>query len=147
MSLQEITDTAAEASKLIGKSGRLAQQHNENKKGATQTIFECIKTALNDYNMPPKNFRIDVFTNAGYPVDVFEVDGAKNTLNVDGEKPPATLQQVFARCSTYHKIHKNLDVESYNDIRNALEKVDVVGAAVTQHVKKGAPLQLPGDAA
>jgi hypothetical protein len=120
---------------LIGKSGRLAQQHNENKKGATQTIFECIKTALNDYNMPPKNFRIEVFLQAGHPVEVYDIDGEKRVENSDGEKPHGTLKTVFTQCVTYHKMHKNLDVESYNNIRDALKKVDVVGDAVKLQMK------------
>jgi hypothetical protein len=135
MAIETVIDTAAEASKLIGKSGRLAKQHTENKKSATQTIFECIKTALNDYQMTPKQFRVDVYLQAGHPIEVYEIDGKKDTLNVDGEKPHATLKQVFARCSTYHKLNGNLDIETYNDVRNALETVDVVGNAVKQQMK------------
>ena len=135
MDINTLTENAVVAAKEIGKAGRLAKQHGENRKSATQTVFECIKTALNDYQVAPKQFRIEVFLQAGHPITVYDIDGEKSIHNADGEKPHGTLKTVFSRCATYHKLNGNLDVEAYNDVLNALKDIDEVGEVVKKRKK------------
>tara|TARA_R100000781_G_scaffold2446_1_gene3967 strand:- start:740 stop:1210 length:471 start_codon:yes stop_codon:yes gene_type:complete len=121
MDINAIIIKAADASHAVAKADRLGKSHAEDKKAATQIIFECVKAANVEHGMTPGAFRVQFSIEAGYSCREYDVDG-KLLAEHEGEKMPQTAQSIISSCGRYYKEFKTFDnANCIADIRNAFK--------------------------
>jgi hypothetical protein len=119
MDINAIISTAAEATKRVVKADRLGKSHAEDKKSATQIVFQCVKEACDNHDMTPGEFRVRFAIEAGYSCREYDVDGS--FIEHEGEKMPKTTQTIISLCGKLHKERGKIDVNNVTELRNALK--------------------------
>ena len=119
MDINAIIIKAADASHAVAKADRLGKSHAEDKKAATQVVFECVKSAHDNFGMRPAEFRVQFAIEAGYSCREYDVDGS--FVEHEGEKMPKTAQTIISLCGKLHKERGKIDVANVTELRNALK--------------------------
>lgn len=119
MDINSIITTAADATAAAERAARLGKGHTEDKKAATQVIFECVKAANVEHGMTPGEFRVRFAIESGYSCREYDVDGS--FVEHEGEKMPKTTQTIISLCGKLHKERGTIDVDNVTELRNALK--------------------------
>tara|TARA_R110002126_G_C10317423_1_gene488572 strand:+ start:167 stop:703 length:537 start_codon:yes stop_codon:yes gene_type:complete len=117
-----ILKTLELSDKAIGKG-------TENKVSACDAILDTFRTAYDTFGVVPFQFWQDICEEMGFAHDKFDAETAVS-VKIVGEKPHKTLSQVASRVKKYFEKERNLNVESFKEVRKALEK-----APATDYVK------------
>lgn len=119
MDINSIISTAADATAAAERAARLGKGHAEDKKAATQVIFECVKAAHDNFGIRPGEFRVQFAIESGYSCREYDVDGS--FVEHEGEKMPQTAQTIISLCGKLHKERGKIDVANVTELRNALK--------------------------
>ena len=113
-----LVDTVAAIVKVFDKAATAADKAADNKAAACDDILATFRVALNEYDIPPFYFWVDICAANGYAHTRLDPATGKTT-KIEGEKPHNTLKNVASQIKKYYENNKNLDVASYTELRKA----------------------------
>jgi len=113
-----LVDTVAAIVKVFDKAATAADKAADNKAAACDDILATFRVALNEYDVPPFYFWMDICEANGYAYTRLDPATGKTT-KVEGDKPHNTLKNVASQIKKYFENNKNLEIETYTELRKA----------------------------
>ena len=113
-----LVDTVAAIVKVFDKAATAADKAADNKAAACDDILATFRVALNEYDVPPFYFWMDICEANGYAYSRLDPATGKTT-KVEGDQPHNTLKNVASQIKKYYENNKNIDVASYTELRKA----------------------------
>ena len=113
-----LVETVSAIVKVFDKAAKAADKAADNKAAACDDILSTFRVALNEYDVPPFYFWMDICAANGYAYTRLDPATGKTT-KIDGDKPHNTLKNVASQIKKYYENNKNLDVETYTELRKA----------------------------
>ena len=113
-----LVDTVAAIVKVFDKAANAADKAADNKAAACDDILSTFRVALNEYDLPPFYFWMDVCEANGYAYTRLDPATGKTT-KVDGDKPHNTLKNVASQIKKYFENNGNLEIATYTELRKA----------------------------
>jgi len=113
-----LVDTVAAIVKVFDKAANAADKAADNKAAACDDILATFRVALNEYDVPPFYFWMDICEANGYAYSRLDPATGKTT-KVEGDQPHNTLKNVASQIKKYYENNKNIDVASYTELRKA----------------------------
>jgi len=112
----ELVATVSNIVKVFDNAANAADKAADNKAAACDAILATFREALNDYDVPPFYFWIDICAANGFAHTRLDPATGKTT-KVDGEKPHNTLKNVASQIKKYFENNGNLEIETYTELR------------------------------
>jgi len=113
-----LVDTVAAIVKVFDKAATAADKAADNKAAACDDILATFRVAYNEYDLPPFYFWMDICAANGYAYTHLDPKTGKTT-KVEGDKPHNTLKNVASQIKKYYENNKNLEIETYTELRKA----------------------------
>ena len=113
-----LVDTVAAIVKVFNKAANAADKAADNKAAACDDILATFRVALNEYDVPPFYFWMDICEANGYAYTRLDPATGKTT-KVEGDKPHNTLKNVASQIKKYFENNGNLEIETYTELRKA----------------------------
>ena len=113
-----LVDTVAAIVKVFDKAATAADKAADNKAAACDDILATFRVALNEYDVPPFYFWMDICEANGYAYSRLDPATGKTT-KVEGDKPHNTLKNVASQIKKYFENNGNLEIETYTELRKA----------------------------
>lgn len=112
----ELVATVSNIVKVFDKAANAADKAADNKAAACDAILAAFQSALNDYDVPPFYFWIDICAANGFAHTRLDPATGKTT-KIDGDKPHNTLKNVASQIKKYFENNGNLEIETYTELR------------------------------
>lgn len=112
----ELVKTVSDIVKVFDKAATAADKAADNKAAACDDILSTFRVALNEYDLPPFYFWMDVCEANGYAYTRLDPATGKTT-KVDGDKPHNTLKNVASQIKKYFENNGNLEIGTYTELR------------------------------
>ena len=113
-----LIDTVAAIVKTLDKAANAADKAAESKSSACDDILATFREALNQYDLTPFYFWMDICEANGYAYTRLDPATGKTT-KIDGDKPHNTLKNVASQIKKYFENNGNLEIDSYTELRKA----------------------------
>jgi hypothetical protein len=113
-----LVETVSAIVKVFDKSAKAADKAADNKVAACDDILSTFRVALNDYDVPPFYFWMDICEANGYAYSRLDPATGKTT-KVEGDKPHNTLKNVATQIKKYFENNGNLEIATYTELRKA----------------------------
>jgi len=113
-----LVDTVAAIVKVFDKAAKDADKAADNKAAACDDILATFRVALNEYDVPPFYFWMDICEAKGYAYTRLDPATGKTT-KVEGDKPHNTLKNVASQIKKYFENNGNLEIDTYTELRKA----------------------------
>ena len=110
--------TVAAIVKVFDKAANASDKAADSKAAACDDILSTFRVALNEYDLPPFYFWADICAANGYAYTHLDPKTGKTT-KVEGDKPHNTLKNVASQIKKYFENNKNLEIDSYTELRKA----------------------------
>ena len=111
-----LVSTVASIVKAFDKAADAADKAADNKAAACDDILATFRVALNEYDLPPFYFWMDVCEANGYAYTRLDPATGKTT-KIDGDKPHNTLKNVASQIKKYFEDNGNLEIGTYTELR------------------------------
>ena len=111
-----LVDTVSAIVKVMDKATKAADKAADNKAAACDDILATFRVALNDYDVPPFYFWMDMCAANGYAYQHLDAATGKTT-KVEGDKPHNTLKNVASQIKKYFENNGNLEIGTYTELR------------------------------
>ena len=112
----ELVATVSNIVKVFDNAANAADKAADSKAAACDAILATFREALNQYDVPPFYFWIDICAANGFAHTRLDPATGKTT-KVDGDKPHNTLKNVASQIKKYFENNDNLDIEKYTELR------------------------------
>jgi len=113
-----LVETVAAIVKVFDKAANDADAAADSKATACDDILVTFRVAYNEYDIPPFYFWADICEANGYAYTRLDPATGKTT-KVEGDKPHNTLKNVASQIKKYFENNKNLEIETYTELRKA----------------------------
>ena len=113
-----LLDTVAAIVKVFDKAAAAADEAADNKAAACDDILTTFRVALNEHDLPPFYFWMDICEANGFAHTRLDPATGKTT-KIDGDKPHNTLKNVASQIKKYFENNGNLEIDSYTELRKA----------------------------
>ena len=114
----ELVSTVSAIVKVFDKAANAADNAADNKAAACDDILATFRVALNEYDIPPFYFWMDVCEANDYAYTRLDPATGKTT-KIDGDKPHNTLKNVASQIKKYFENNGNLEIDTYTELRKA----------------------------
>ena len=111
-----LVDTVSAIVKVMDKATKAADKAADNKAAACDDILATFRVALNEYDVPPFYFWMDICEANGYAYTRLDPATGKTT-KIDGDKPHNTLKNVASQIKKYYENNGNLEIGTYTELR------------------------------
>ena len=111
-----LVETVSAIVKVMDKATKAADKAADNKAAACDDILATFRVALNDYDVPPFYFWMDICEANGYAYTRLDPATGKTT-KIDGDKPHNTLKNVASQIKKYYENNGNLEIGTYTELR------------------------------
>lgn len=113
-----LVDTVSAIVKVMDKATKAADKAADNKAAACDDILATFRVALNEYDVPPFYFWMDICAANGYAHTRLDPATGKTT-KVEGDKPHNTLKNVASQIKKYFENNGNIEIDTYTELRKA----------------------------
>ena len=113
-----LVETVSAIVKVFDKAAKASDKAADNKVAACDDILATFRVALNDYDLPPFYFWMDICEANGYAYSRLDPATGKTT-KIDGDKPHNTLKNVASQIKKYFENNGNLEIATYTELRKA----------------------------
>jgi len=113
-----LVETVSAIVKVFDKAAKASDKAADNKAAACDDILSTFRVALNEYDLPPFYFWMDVCEANGYAYTRLDPATGKTT-KVEGAKPHNTLKNVASQIKKYFENNGNLEIATYTELRKA----------------------------
>jgi hypothetical protein len=114
----ELVATVSNIVKVFDKAANAADKAADNKAAACDNILATFRVALNEYDLPPFYFWMDICEANRYAYTHLDPATGKTT-KVEGDKPHNTLKNVASQIKKYFENNGNLEIATYTELRKA----------------------------
>jgi len=113
-----LVETVSAIVKVFDKAANAADKAADNKAAACDDILVTFRSALDEYDITPFYFWMDICEANGYAYTRLDPATGKTT-KIDGDKPHNTLKNVASQIKKYFENNGNLEIETYTELRKA----------------------------